>query len=177
MSRRVCTTAAAVLLLGLGACTGGEDPEPILAPPVESSSSPPTTAEPTSEPTPEPESAAEFIRRWAQVEMEMENSGETAEYRALSPGCEACRKLADQVDSIYAADGFIEWGGWDIRSIKRHEDFVDGYEVVVVSSPTRYRETKGGPLKRFAGGRDSHLLIVRENADGWYVRAKDRLAR
>src|SRR3954463_3747301 len=103
--RRVLLAAPlllAVLVAVLAGCGGGDD----------SVADPPISSAPTSSPTTqERETPEQFIRRWANAEKAMENTGDTAEYLALSHGCKACRQLADKVHDYYAAGGFVHWGG------------------------------------------------------------------
>lgn len=84
------THRPAALLLSLGLALAGltacaeEEPEPKFA------------DEPTAAATPveKKETAKEFIRRWAQVEREMQNTGDTTEYRAIAGACTSCTDLS-----------------------------------------------------------------------------------
>ncbi|QCC78266.1 hypothetical protein [Nocardioides daphniae] len=77
----------------------------------------PKFEEPAASPTPTPveETAEEFLERWARLDREMQNTGETEEYRAITPGCKACIAYADRVDKIYAAGGEIVAEGKTIQ--------------------------------------------------------------
>ena len=76
------TLAALVLPACLSGCGGGSS---VADPPVASSPSSPTSSDP-----PAHETAEHFIRRWAEVEKQMENTGRTAAYVAMSGRCKAC---------------------------------------------------------------------------------------
>ncbi|GAB3038819.1 hypothetical protein GCM10011376_34210 [Nocardioides flavus (ex Wang et al. 2016)] len=155
------TLAVPVLLAG---CS--DDPEPTPKMPESTSSSP--SPSPTETKEPEAESPEEFIRRWAAIEAEMENTGDTSEYRALSERCRACNKLADLVEQYYRAGGFVEWDGWTIRSIRAQGD--EGtYLVRVNSAPTRYVEKSGGKEKFFPGGSGAHLIRLAPAGSSWKV--------
>ena len=166
----------ALVLAGPLLLAGCSDPEPILPDPPPTSPSP-TTPSPSDSETPESESAEDFIRRWAAAETQMENTGDTAEYRDLSVGCKACTDLADLVEKWYEAGGFIEWDGWDIEGVKPRGDNGSEFVVRVTSSPTRYKESKSGPLKTFDGGPGAHLLELKQRGDSWVVTHKAEVPR
>ncbi|RYC05854.1 hypothetical protein [Nocardioides zhouii] len=170
--RRALALAVVGPLL-LAGCTGDPEPTPKIPDPTTSSSSP----SPTDSETPEAESAEEFIRRWAAIEAEMENTGKTADYRGLSSGCKACTDLADLVEGWYAAGGFINWDGWRIQSVKPRGDSGNEFVVKVRSSPTRYKESKSGPLKTFDGGPGAHLLVLESQGASWVVTRKAEVPR
>src|SRR5687767_1034537 len=94
--RRALALALAVPAL-LAGCS--DEPEPTPKIPEPTSSSP--TPTPTESETAEAESPEDFIRRWADVEAQMENTGDTAAYRELSNKCQACTELADLVEKYY----------------------------------------------------------------------------
>lgn len=168
--RLVAGAAAALLLVGaLGGCgSEASDAAPTPKLPEPTSSTPPPSV------TPEEESPEDFIRRWAQAEVDMENTGDTAEYRRLSRGCEACVSLANQVERFYADGGYVKWGGWEVVSIKPWGKAKDHYEVVTESEPTEYRESATGPVQRIEGGR-STLRLVLDRQDGWRLADKSKL--
>lgn len=95
------THRPAALLLSLGLALTGltacaeEEPEPKFA------------DEPTAAATPveKKETAKEFIRRWAQVQNEMQLQGDSTEYRRIAGRCEPCMVTADLIDEIYASGG------------------------------------------------------------------------
>lgn len=174
------TLSACVLALALAGC--GDDPEPNIADPTSEAPTSPSISEPVTEPPtsstpPEPESetAQEFIRRWAEVEQKMQNSGDTAAYRALSDNCIGCDSLAATVEQYYGAGGSITWGGWRITRIRRFDPSQIEYQVSVDSAPTRYREVSGGPLKRLTGGPAEWVIELRKEGQSWVVTDKDEL--
>lgn len=169
--RRALALTAVVSLL-LAGCSDDPEPQPKMPDPPPSSSPSPTASE-----TVEAESAEEFIRRWAAVEAEMENTGKTDAYRELSVGCKACTDLADLVEEWYAAGGFIEWGGWKIQSVRSRGDSGGEYVVRVNSSPTRYKESARGPVQTFDGGPGAHLLVLKPKGESWVVSRKAEVPR
>lgn len=165
------TLAVPVLLAG---CS--DDPEPTPKIPEPTSSSPTPTETATEEP--ETESPEEFIRRWAAVEAEMENTGDTAQYLEMSQRCQACTKLADLIQGYYKAGGSVRWDGWTIRTIEEEPGAgKNAYAVSVTSAPTRYKESAAGPAKRLDGGSSTHLLRLARSGDSWIVVDKAELAR
>jgi hypothetical protein len=178
MRQRHVGAGALVLALLLGGLAGcSDDPDPDVADPTSEATSTSTTepiSDPaTSEPTSEApaESAQEFIRRWHEVSDAMQLSGETAEYKALGPGCRPCSDTADLIEGYYVAGGFVEYEGTQVTSVKRLGtvgELVE-FEVSRRSAPTRYQETRGGPIKTFPGGEDI-IRMKLERADGvWMV--------
>jgi hypothetical protein len=114
----------------------------------------------------------EFIRLWRDVTTEMFNTGDTAVYRAITEGCVPCKQTADDVEKYYAAGGYVKTKGSRIDSIKRAGR--DGGNPVFVvrrtAEPTRYRESKTGPVKRLAGGRTAtRVTLVNEQFEGWLI--------
>jgi hypothetical protein len=162
----------ALLLPALLAGCG--DDSSVADPPVQSA--PPSIA--TSDP-PAHESADHFIRRWAGVEKQMQNTGVTERYLALSKNCRACMTLAHLVSSYYADGGFIHWGGWDILSIKRYPSSTDGVSFAVHSnsSPTRYKSSANAKVQRLAGGSITYVLKLAPVDSSFLVTSKAQLAQ
>ena len=147
---------AAFLLAG---CSG--DPEPRFTPTASPSESE-TTAEPQAQ-TPE-----EFIEEWVALQRDMQNTGDTEEFLAVSQGCESCEDAARLIDQFYAAGGFVETDGrtvLGIRTVQRNRV----YEVRVRSAPTRYKETASSPLKSFPGGFTTYRVTLQQRGDQWIL--------
>jgi hypothetical protein len=156
----------------LSACGGGSTS--VADPPV---SSHPTSSAPTTQP-PAHESPEHFIRRWAASEKRMENTGQTHDYLAMSPGCDACIQLAKRVKDFYKSGGYVRWGGWRIMSItvNSHHDQITTYAVRNRSLPTTYRESANGDVKRLAGGVTTELLSLKPSGGTWSMEGKAELA-
>jgi len=155
--------ALAALLLLLTACG---DPKMTAEPSV--------TSSPTSSSTPAPpkrESPQHFIRRWAAEETRMENTGDASAYLAMSRRCRACRSLAAQVRRYYAAGGYVQWGGWRIKTIQRSGKRALVYTVSVVSTPTQYKPASNRPTIHLQGGPAKHQLTISFRR-GWQLVSK-----
>jgi hypothetical protein len=162
------TLAAPIVLL---AACGGDD-APIADPPV---SPRPTSSSPTG--TPPQESPEAFIRRWAEAEKRMENTGRTRHYRVLSQGCGPCEKLAAQVHGYYDVGGFVHWKGWKILSIKRYPGRPTPlFEVHSDSRPTVYKTAASAPRQHFSGGPITYVLALKRTANSWIVTDKSELS-
>lgn len=137
-------TLGAVLLTG---CTE-EAPQPKFA------------EQPNATPTPveKEESAEEFIRRWNRADAAMQNSGSTADYRAITKKCAPCTALADQVDEFYTAGGYVATEGREIENIKRLDS--SSFLVWIKAGPTTYRESTAGPEGSYPGGEDLLRVTV-----------------
>jgi hypothetical protein len=85
--------------------------------------------------------------------------------------------LADQVEKFYGAGGFIRWDGWDIQRVERQgkPGTRQSFRVEFISAPTRYKETKSAPVKRFPGGPSQYLIEVTKAGNSWVVISKSEL--
>jgi hypothetical protein len=165
-TRRILLGALAAPVLLLPACGGHDsvaDPRVASAPTSSDSTDPPKR-----------ESPEHFIRRWAEAERRMENTGKASSYLRLSSKCTACRQLAGDVRRYYAAGGYVRWGGWKILSIASGGGST--YEVKVNSAPTSYRTSAAAPTQHLSGGPATHQLTVRRIGGDWQVIAKAQLA-
>ena len=150
--------AVAVLLAG---CQG--EPEPKVEPtPSESSSE----TDPSEEP--KPQTAEEFIEKWFAVNTEMQNSGETDEFRSMSPDCRPCKRLADEVAGFYDAGGFVEIEYQRVRQVRELSD--TEYLVTVNAAPTKYRESSAGDVKRLGGGPNEYRIVLAHEGNTWTLR-------
>jgi hypothetical protein len=149
--------AVAVLLAG---CQG--TPEPKVEPTASESSS---EADPSEQP--EPQTAEEFIDEWFAVNTAMQNSGETDEFRAMSPHCRPCNRLADQVTGFYDAGGFVRIKDQEVQNVKAlsRTEFL----VTVDAAPTEYRESADAELERLGGGPTEYRMILKRAEEGWVV--------
>jgi hypothetical protein len=172
--RRLLAALACCLCALLSACS--DDSSSTAEPPVTS----PTvrTSDPTSSPTDEAESPEDFVRRWVEVDKEMQNSGDTKEYRRITRGCEACKGVADQVDAIYSAGGYVKTDGLQVKRI--HAGEADANQEVEVrlkvnSTPTEYVEKKGGEVQTLPGGAVGYLMTLHQTDASWLLVQLERL--
>ncbi len=160
-------------LLALSSCS--DDSSSSADPPSPTPTS--TSSEPS--PTQAVETPEEFVRRWVEVDREMQNSGDTAEYRRLTEGCTACEGVADQVDDIYAAGGYVKTDGLLIKRIRAGQPDSNGeveVRLAVTSTPTEYVEEAGGPKQSLPGGRVTYLVTLHTNEDSYVITLLERLA-
>ncbi|WP_110182301.1 hypothetical protein [Nocardioides solisilvae] len=148
-------------LLLLAGCA--DDPEPKFAEPTEAASaSPSESATQAAAETPE-----EFIRRWAELSTDMQNTGDTEAYLAITKGCRPCQDTADNISGIYAAGGSVEWGGMTVERIKTLSG--GAFDVWTTSKPTRYRRSASASEKRLPGGRVKYQLVLADSGDGYVL--------
>jgi hypothetical protein len=104
----VTALLTAVLLLG-----GCSDDEPEAAPlPIRSPlPTPPSRSPDPGETVREVKTPQEFIRLLNEIETETINTGDTEEYRAITQGCEPCKKTADRIEGFYAKGGYAKTKG------------------------------------------------------------------
>jgi hypothetical protein len=173
--RRTLVGVLAVPALVLPALLAGcGDDSSVADPPVQSAPDSTATGDP-----PTHESAQHFIRHWAEVEKQMQNTGVTGPYLALSRRCRACMTLAHLVSRYYAAGGFISWGGWNILSTRKYPSSKDGVSFAVHSnsSPTRYKPTANATMQHLAGGSITYVLTLEPHGRSFLVISKAQLAQ
>lgn len=170
LTRIISALALPGILLALTGC--GSSTTPAADPPVP----PPSSPSPPSHP--HRESPGHFIRRWTDVEKQMENTGDTRHYLTLSRSCTACTTLATQIRSFYAAGGYVHWGGWKILSIEVNSRKGRGttYAVRNRSLPTTYRKTAHSAVQHLPGGVTTELLQLERAGHGWSLAGKAELA-
>lgn len=152
----------------LAGCSDGGEPEADPTPKMPETSS--TLPSPSETETVEEESPEEFIRRWVEVNTEMQNTGDASEYVALSRGCDTCVRTAKRIEMIYRNGGSVETDGW---IIKRIIDRTNGgsrpvLDLKISSSPTRYQESAGAEMQRLDGG-DIVMRVRLNGAQPWEV--------
>jgi hypothetical protein len=107
----------------------------------------------------------------AEVEKQMENTGNTATYLRLSSQCRSCRQLASDVAKFYAAGGFVKWQGWRIISIKPYANSAkhNVYAMRAQSAPTIYQQASTSAKQRLPGGVATDLVTISRTPSGWRV--------
>lgn len=165
LARLAGLSAAPVLILT--AC--GDTSSSIADPPI---SSAPQSSDPTTKPA--HESAKHFIQRWADEERDMENTGKTSGYLALTNHCQACSSLARDVRRYYAAGGFVHWKGLKVLAVRSTDDHQ--FTVRTDSQPTRYRVSANSPVQNLQGGVTSESVTLQAHGNSWRVTARARLA-
>ena len=160
--RRALALALVVPLL-LAGCSEDE-PEPKMPDP------PPTSLEPSPSPTetetPEVESAEDFIRRWVAADREMQNTGEIGDYAELSSKCETCMAVAERVEGIYSAGGFVRTDGLQVLRLT-DQSSAGGrriLDVTVRSTPTVLKESAGADEQRLSGGTLTYRMRLTRRA-------------
>lgn len=161
-------------MLALSACNGGDDPDDPKSSgtPSEPTSAPSTpTTDPLTE-APKGETARQFIRRWVELGNEMQATGNTEAFLAVTgPDCDSCKKFANQMSQIYRNGGAVRGGRERLSDMKRETGAV--WVVRRVAEPSEYTESTDGELKKFPGG-DYRSRIILARVDGkWIVAATE----
>jgi len=148
----------------------------VSSPPVSASSGSPSAGETEAADDETPE---EFVRRWVEVDREMQNTGDTQEFRSISRNCVPCKGLADQVDRIYAAGGYVRTDGFTIRRLVVGP--TQGYQIEVRiwvdSAPTELVEVDGGEIQHLEGGKRIYIITVRKLKKHWNTVLYEGVAR
>ena len=157
LRRTLAALGAAALLLG--GCGG--DPEPKVDP-----TTPTPTLSPDESETAKPMSAEDVIRKWVQVQLDAQNTGDTSKLREQFSHCVACRSFANKIDAAYAHGGYVKAGAWRIRSIELagHVDSRYEYNLTITAQPTKLLLKGDGKVKTFNGGPESFRMIFRKRA-------------
>ena len=174
MRLRILAAALALPLALSGALTacGGD---PVAPPPLTPATF--TASSPT--PTEQAETAEEFIRRWVAVDTKMQNTGDTAGYRAISePMCTACDGLADQIEAIYGRGGIVQTDGFEIVAIdRRGVGSPATYDVSVHSAPTSVKPRSGAAWQHLNGGDFTYELVLSRTPGSWKIRSIAQVAQ
>ena len=147
-----CLLSVCLLLAG---CS---DPEPSPTPtPSPSSSSmvvSPSPSESSSAP-PRAETPVQFIKRWIELGNQMQVTGDTTGFRGVSRSCEPCDSLAQRVEGIYRAGGWVQTDGWRLLKVRKIAGTKEHpvVDVEVLSSPTTFVEELDGEEQSFPGGK------------------------
>lgn len=159
--------------LAVAGC-GGDSAPAADPPPSSPSASSSASAAPTA--VPPGETAREFIERWLKTEWYAETTGDTATYRKLTTGCRSCGAFADEVEAIYAGGGRVQFGGTEIRGIKRLKSvpntFVYDVDYYVTRTVVDYGD--GKPDKRLPAGVGTYRVELSRNG-GWRIQSTYRL--
>ncbi len=167
--RRALALAVSVPLF-LAGCTDEAEPTPKIPDPTTSSSTP----SPTETETPEAESPEEFVRRWVEVGDEMQASGDVSEFRKLSRNCQACAQVADQVESIYASGGSIDFAGTQVSLLERIASDPPTFHLDLKTPETIIRTKDGAVDQRLPKGTGMYLVTLNGKPGAWYVAAYAR---
>ncbi|WP_322920157.1 hypothetical protein [Nocardioides renjunii] len=162
--RRALAAALAVPLL-LAGCSE-DKPEPKMPDPPPTSTSP--TDEPTETETAEAESAEGFIRRWVKAGDEMQVTGETDEYDAMTPDCAACQSFVASVADVYAEGGSAKFAGSKIVQVKRVGDEPPTFDLTKELPETRIIRGDG-TTETLPGGRTTIRVTLGKKRGEWVV--------
>lgn len=165
---RTAAIVAAALLGLTAACTDDSPPPPTPT----TSSSTPTSPTPTTSPTPQPESAEAFIRRWVEADIRMQNTGDAANFLALSKSCGPCERFADLVTGFYDAGGYVKTAGWRVRGVEVLSATGNRRLLLVhvLGRPTEYKESSTGVVKRLPGEKTQYQFTLQAAGTSWVVR-------
>ena len=167
--KRFLAALACCGALSLSACSGdsSSSADPGTPSPTATSSS----AEPSPTETGPTETPEEFIRRWVDLNTDMQNTGETAAFEETCPRSGSCRRLIKLVRSYYDAGGYIKTAKW---SVVRVEDVIgtdDNLQLnIAIRSPrTEYKESAEGPVQTLAGGVTHMQFHMKWTQSRWVI--------
>lgn len=157
-------TVAALLGAALLLAGCSDDPEPRFQP-----TNSPSPSESATSADPEAQTPEEFIREWFELNTEMQNSGETEAFLAVSRNCKPCRGLASRVAGIYQAGGSVRLDRQDVTAVKPVSSAasLEQFDVTIKASPTLVRETRGSEIQRMPGGPNVYRVTLVQNETLW----------
>lgn len=165
----------ALLVAGCSGADPQASPETTSSPPVTTSAEPsPSASEPAKH-----ETAREFLENWPIVEHRMFVTGDTAEYRAMTVGCDPCSRLADRIEGFYANGGWVKTQPWVVVDLRK----VAGagsrqtFEVAARIGPARVKESASEPVTRLEGGQPVLRTVVERKRDLWLITDYVELSR
>lgn len=172
LAQRVSATLVAITMgLALLAGCAEDEPEPKFE--AEPTTAPSTPADANTQ----KETVKEFLTRWAKVESDMQNTGKTEEYLALSPGCQPCEAFASSLEDMYAKGGYIRTEALSIDKVKRVKGSKQQYHVWATQPPTVSRNSATDPEESNKGGSRSYLFSIGRSDEGFAVRDMARTPR
>lgn len=118
---RTAIAVVALLLVGLLAGCGEEDPSSTPPPSGPSQSEVSSPGEPTETATQPVDRSTpiETVRNWVAAHNDALGSGDTEGAEALTkPGCRTCRELRNSVKDVYESGGYFRGGRWTIDAAK-----------------------------------------------------------
>lgn len=164
LAKRVSATLVAITMgLALLAGCAEDDPEPKFE--AEPTTAPSTPADANIQ----KETVKEFLTRWAKVESEMQNTGKTEEYLALSPGCQPCEAFASSLEDMYAKGGYIRTEALSIDKVTRVKGSKQQYRVWTTQPPSVFRDSAADPEESNDGGSQLYLMSVGRSTAGFEV--------
>ena len=155
-------TVAALLGAALLLAGCSDDPEPRFQP-----TDSPSPSESATSAEPEAQTPEEFIREWFSVGTDMQNTGETEAFLALSSNCQPCDAFAEEVADVYATGGYIRIKSERVVDVRRLGS--GAFIVTVKASPTEFRESANAKLDSFPGGLNEYQVDLAPTGDGWLI--------
>jgi hypothetical protein len=116
----------------------------------------------------EAESPEDFIRRWVKAGDEMQVTGETAEYDAMTPKCKPCQAFVKNVEDVYGQGGSAEFAGSRIVQLNRVGGSPPTYDLTKDLPKTVIRRAEGEP-ETLPGGRTTIRVTLGKQDDQWIV--------
>jgi hypothetical protein len=165
----------ALLVAGCSGADPQASPETTSSPPVTTSAEPsPSASEPAKH-----ETAREFLENWPIVEHRMFVTGDTAEYRAMTVGCDPCSRLADRIEGFYANGGWVKTQPWAILSLTQlgTSRTEPTFQLKLNAGPTRYLAKADDKVQRLDGGSLVYKAYLVRDEGRWNLKNYLELAQ
>jgi hypothetical protein len=87
-------------------------------------------------------------------------------------GCEPCVAVADQVEQIFRAGGYVKTDGWSVEKLRVSQPGAGGRltaTVDITSSPTEFAESATADVQRLEGGSIIELMTLEPKRSSWVL--------
>lgn len=165
----LAAATAAVALLLVGCTDEGSDP-PTATSPTTATTEPSPTDDTSTDLTVAPanETARQFIRRWVELNDQMQLTGDTTSFLHVSGhDCRSCRQLSAEVDRIYGEGGAIAVGATGVLAM--HHDGEDQWTVRLDGPPVSVTDAAGATTRAFEGGPYELVMYILKVDGRWIV--------
>jgi hypothetical protein len=151
---RTAVAALALVVAGLAAACD-DDPKPRIGPPESTS---PAPSGPSG--TPEALSPEETVRAWVEARNRAVQTGDVKDVYDLStPDCTACANSVEPVRNVYDEGGRFETEGWQVRSVRRAEDFTSTHSLAAALLFTAGRTIPSAGAQPVTYDAERHIVL------------------
>jgi hypothetical protein len=121
--------------------------------------------------------AKAFVRYYFDALNHATATGDTRPIEQLAgKSCMSCRNFEKKISAIYAADGHISSGGWEVRSITpvAHQSARRPIlQLGMFLNPETVVANSGAHARKFKGGKQPMTMFLRRKDDSWQVSRLD----
>lgn len=161
-TRLLAASACLLLAVSLSACSKETEKPRATATP----SAAPATSEPS-----KPQDAESAIRAWLDAMIDMQNTGDTKPFLALSTrDCTYCNDFSERVAGVYASGGTAKISPMKITYIGPTSPGSETEFLTQLESGRGVVTPKRGATpENYTGGRESYIITVYREGNQWLI--------